>query len=247
MFISSQFIVLVRKLSQYWDELDLDQVAESREILISDTHSLIKTHPDTGKRDAIFQYYECYTEYKKLDKEAENEARRDLLPELEDALAGIFELLLVYFPDKEILEEANRVFYSNSPEILTAKYLLYGGLIPPEESFKNLFKSPWCNKVDELKTILKTNSFLDKDGDWKGLTTKKNELSNLYFLFVDKEIFRKYDSVPRIKMFYREFGIIVGEKKEPGIDTVRVNVTRRPNNPEIEDELYRILADWIKS
>jgi len=115
--------------------------------------------------------------------------------------------------------------------------------------FIELFKHPYNNekKINELKNILKIKGYIDENNKWNGLTDIKNELATLYWLFKDE----KYNIIapgkiePQLKTFYKEFGLIVYNEKEPkGYCSIKT-ISKTPGYTEIYKEFENIFSNWF--
>lgn len=118
-----------------------------------------------------------------------------------------------------------------------------------ELSFKDLFIPVFNSneKLNSLKERLKNKGFLDDKFMWIGITKKKNELAYLYWFLNEKRILKNNSFRNQIKVFYKEFGLVVyndKEKVKDGYSTIR-NLQQYTNNDTYRD-YETFLSDWIK-
>lgn len=123
--------------------------------------------------------------------------------------------------------------------------------IKPPLKFIDLFKIPHNEpkKQKELKDLLKGNLYIDEDNKWEVTTCNKNELAFLYDLFEDKKILTPGSFAQKIKTFYKEFGLIVYNDKEPttgGYCTLKNLRTTRVKNNDTYQNFEIIFSDWVK-
>jgi hypothetical protein len=119
----------------------------------------------------------------------------------------------------------------------------------PVLSFKELFRHPFDSddKIQDLKNILKINGYLDDNYKWCGITGQKNELATLfYFLKNQKNILQPNKVKPSIIIFYKEFDLIIAEKKGKGIYSTIKNATVTSGNNIIYNNFNNIFVNWIK-
>lgn len=121
----------------------------------------------------------------------------------------------------------------------------------PPLKFIDLFKIPHNGpkKQKELKDLLKGNGYIDEDNKWEVTTCNKNELAFLYDLFEDKKILTPGSFAQKIKTFYKEFGLIVYNDKEPttgGYCTLKNLRTTRVKNNDTYQNFEIIFSDWVK-
>lgn len=106
--------------------------------------------------------------------------------------------------------------------------------------FKDIFKPPYNSeqKITDFKKILQTRGYTDKNNVWAGLTTNKNELATLYFVFDLKgNIFKNHSKRATIRTLYKEFGINVN-------DNELRNLTREMSNTETREQFETIFKEW---
>lgn len=123
--------------------------------------------------------------------------------------------------------------------------------IKPQLTFVGLFKIPHNEpkKQKELKDLLKRNGYIDEDNKWEVTTCNKNELAFLYDLFEDKKILTPGSFAQKIKTFYKEFGLIVYNDKEPttgGYCTLKNLSITRSNQNETYKNFEIIFSNWVK-
>ena len=123
--------------------------------------------------------------------------------------------------------------------------------IKQELTFVGLFKIPHNEpkKQKELKDLLKGNWYIDEDNKWEVTTCNKNELAFLYDLFEDKKILTPGSFAQKIKTFYKEFGLIVYNDKEPttgGYCTLKNLRITRSNQNETYKNFEIIFSNWVK-
>ena len=121
----------------------------------------------------------------------------------------------------------------------------------PQLTFVGLFKIPHNEpkKQKELKDLLKGNGYIDEDNKWEVTTCNKNELAFLYDLFEDKKILTPGSFAQKIKTFYKEFGLIVYNDKEPttgGYCTLKNLSITRSNQNETYKNFEIIFSNWVK-
>jgi len=173
--------------------------------------------------------------------------RIDIILELERFLL-IHNRELIYSNDLDVFEfekQCSHILKNTSSVNKNTK------TIKQELTFVGLFKIPHNEpkKQKELKDLLKGNVYIDEDNKWKGTTQNKNELAFLYDLFEDKKILTPGSFAQKIKTFYKEFGLIVYNDKEPttgGYCTLKNLRTTRVKNNDTYQNFEIIFSDWVK-
>jgi len=69
MFISSDFINRIQRLMRIWEDMDLDDLRSSREILLSGLKIYIHDDPERGIRETKAEIANCEIEIKKLEQD----------------------------------------------------------------------------------------------------------------------------------------------------------------------------------
>ena len=97
-----------------------------------------------------------------------------------------------------------------------------------------------------VKSLLKRNNYINKEGIWRGETGKSNELAVLFYLLKLPKyglcIIRNSDNKNSIIAFYREFGLKVSIQGEIGGDCTYGNIAQEPGASEIRTKFKLIFT-----
>lgn len=243
---------------------------------LQDLVELIRENPEIGHKEAVLWYYSCHdrrdsyesqrafsqfaldnnqTEYQTADSAKKTIGKCDrMLEELIAFELRLNQIILTYFPTKEILEEVENRISPRSPEILTAKYFLETEkkrklfIEKPEKIiFNNLFLPPYntTKSIDIFKACLYPR-FVNEAKLWVS-DGNENEISILYFFLQKNHLLANlhYTKTEKLICFYQEFGKVVAEKRDTGVDTVIRNITKEIYNSPIESEFENLLRSWM--
>ena len=97
-----------------------------------------------------------------------------------------------------------------------------------------------------VKSLLKENNYISKDGIWRGETGKSNELAVLFYLLKLPKyglcVIRSSDNKNSIIAFYLEFGLKVDIQGETGGYCTYGNISQEPGASEIRTKFKLIFT-----
>jgi len=119
---------------------------------------------------------------------------------------------------------------------------------PKQTTFKSLFFNDYATneKIKELKNILETNGYTIKE-QWRGITGNRNELAYLYhYLKSNPGVILTGDFKHQIQVFYKEFGLTVKDKLEPGVYCVTKNLENYSEKTDTYKDFESLFSHWVK-